>query len=82
MPRLGVLPLRCQVTSRMLNLGVCAVLPYGPDWHQMAERQIAIFVNGLAASGPSDIPGLPVKREDIEKAFGRANSSSGKQSEV
>ena len=31
-------------------------LPYGPDWRRIAERQIAIFVNGLATSGPSDIP--------------------------
>lgn len=37
----------------------------------MAERQIAIFVNGLATSGPNDIPGPAVKREDIEKAFAR-----------
>lgn len=44
-------------------------LPHGPDWHRMAERQLAIFVNGLAGSGPIDIPGPAVKREDIEKAF-------------
>jgi AcrR family transcriptional regulator len=56
-------------------------LPYGPDWRRMAERQLAIFVNGLATSGPSDIPGPAVKREDIEKAFAPPNLSSDKQSE-
>jgi hypothetical protein len=40
----------------------------GPDWDPMAERQLAIFVNGPAGSGPIDIPGPAVKREDIEKA--------------
>jgi hypothetical protein len=53
-----------------------------PDWRRSTEPQIAIFVNGLAMTGPSDIPGHAVKREDIEKAFRRGNSSSGKQSEV
>jgi len=56
-------------------------LPYGPDWRRIAERQIAIFVNGLATSGPSDIPGPGVKREDIEKAFAHASLISGKQSD-
>ncbi len=44
-------------------------LPHFPDWHRMAERQLAIFVNGLAASGPIDIPGPVIKPEDIEQAF-------------
>ena len=34
-----------------------------------AERQLAIFVNGLAASGPNSIPEPVVTRQDIEAAF-------------
>jgi hypothetical protein len=44
-------------------------LSHGPDWPLIAERQLAIFVNGLAVSGPTDIPGPAVTREDIETAF-------------
>jgi AcrR family transcriptional regulator len=44
-------------------------LPHGPDWPLIAGRQLAIFVNGLAVSGPNDIPGPPVTREDIETTF-------------
>lgn len=44
-------------------------LPHGPHWHRLAERQLAIFVNGLSGSDPIDIPGHPVRREDIEEAF-------------
>lgn len=44
-------------------------LPHGPDWPLIAGRQLAIFVNGLAASGPDDIPGSPVTRRDIESTF-------------
>jgi AcrR family transcriptional regulator len=44
-------------------------LPHGPAWHRVAARQIAIFLNGVAGSGPIDLPGPEVKREDIEKAF-------------
>jgi len=44
-------------------------LPHGPDWPLIAARQLAIFVNGLAASGPSEIPGPAVTRQDIEAAF-------------
>ena len=46
-------------------------LAHGPDWEQMAARQLAIFLNGIASSGPRSIPGPPVTREDIEKAFRR-----------
>jgi hypothetical protein len=35
----------------------------------MAQRLVVIFVNGLAQSGPIDIPGPQVTREDIENAF-------------
>ena len=44
-------------------------LPHGPSWPLIAGRQLAIFMNGLAASGPDDLPGPPVAREDIETAF-------------
>lgn len=46
-------------------------LAHGPDWEHMAARQLAIFLNGLAADGPETVPGPPVTREDIETAFGR-----------
>ena len=51
-------------------------LSHGPDWPRMAERQLAIFVNGLAGSGPIGIPGPVVTREEIENAFARRASSS------
>ena len=44
-------------------------LPHGPDWRRVAERQIAIFMNGLAGTGAVDIPGPAVSMEDIERAF-------------
>jgi AcrR family transcriptional regulator len=44
-------------------------LPHGPDWPLIAARQLAIFVNGLAAAGPNEIPGPAVTRQDIETAF-------------
>jgi hypothetical protein len=28
-------------------------LSHGPDWERMAARQIAIFLNGIAGSGPA-----------------------------
>jgi AcrR family transcriptional regulator len=44
-------------------------LPHGPDWPLIAARQLAIFVNGLAATGPNEIPGPAVTRQDIETSF-------------
>lgn len=44
-------------------------LPTGPGLRRIAKRQIELFANGLAASGPVDITGPPVKRTDIERAF-------------
>jgi AcrR family transcriptional regulator len=44
-------------------------LPHGPAWPLIARRQLAIFVNGLAGTGPARLPGPPVTREDIEAAF-------------
>lgn len=44
-------------------------LPHGPDWPLIAGRQLTIFVNGLAASGPDDIPEPPVTGRDIEMTF-------------
>ncbi|MEU8800396.1 TetR/AcrR family transcriptional regulator [Spirillospora sp. NPDC048819] len=44
-------------------------LSYGPDWPRMAERQIALFLNALAADGPVGIPGPGITGADIEDAF-------------
>jgi len=44
-------------------------LPHNSNWSHAAERQLAIFVNGLAGSGPLDIPRPAIKRQDIENAF-------------
>jgi AcrR family transcriptional regulator len=44
-------------------------LAHGPDWPLMAGRQLSIFLNGLAGSGPHEVPGPAVRREDIEKSF-------------
>jgi len=42
---------------------------HGPDWRQLARRQLAIFINGIAGNGPARIPGPPVTRQDIEATF-------------
>jgi AcrR family transcriptional regulator len=44
-------------------------LVHGPNWRHIAERQIALFLNGLATRGPITMPGQPVTREDIESGF-------------
>lgn len=44
-------------------------LPHGPGWPLIAGRQLAIFINGLAAGGPAGIPGPAVTRQDIEATF-------------
>jgi AcrR family transcriptional regulator len=44
-------------------------LPHGPRWPLIAGRQLMIFVNGLAGSGPAVLPGPAVTRQDIETAF-------------
>jgi AcrR family transcriptional regulator len=44
-------------------------LPHGPSWPLIAGRQLAIFVNGLAGSGPAGMPGPAVTRGDVETAF-------------
>jgi AcrR family transcriptional regulator len=44
-------------------------LPHGPSWPLIAGRQLAIFVNGLAGSGPAGLPGPAVTPQDIETAF-------------
>jgi AcrR family transcriptional regulator len=44
-------------------------LPHGPSWPLTAGRQLAIFVNGLAGSGPAGMPGPAVTRDDVETAF-------------
>lgn len=40
-----------------------------PDSDRMALRQLAIVVNGMSVSGPFDLPGPAVTRENIEEAF-------------
>jgi AcrR family transcriptional regulator len=50
-------------------------LAHGPNWPQLAERQLAIFANGLASSGPAGIPGPAITRQDIEATFSEATSS-------
>jgi hypothetical protein len=47
-------------------------LPHGPAWRHVAQRQLAIFVNGLALCGPIDLPIPTVGREDFEAAFALA----------
>jgi AcrR family transcriptional regulator len=49
-------------------------LPHGPRWPLIAGRQLAIFVNGLAGSGPAGLPGPAVTRHDIEAAFALRNA--------
>ena len=44
-------------------------LPNGPNWPIMAARQVANFLNGLAGSGPIDLPGPPITQADVERAF-------------
>ncbi len=46
-------------------------LSHGPNWDHIARRQIAVFLNGLTAEGPADVPGPPVDRTSIEQAFMR-----------
>jgi AcrR family transcriptional regulator len=50
-------------------------LAHGPDWRQLAARQLAVFLNGIGGGGPRSIPGPPVTRADIERAFSRAGNS-------
>jgi AcrR family transcriptional regulator len=51
-------------------------LPHGPSWPLIAGRQLAIFVNGLAGSGPAGLPGPAVTRHDIEAAFAFRNAGN------
>jgi AcrR family transcriptional regulator len=51
-------------------------LPHGPSWPLIAGRQLAIFVNGLAGSGPAGLPGPAVTRHDIEAAFALRNAGN------
>lgn len=47
-------------------------LPHGPAWHHMATRQVAIFLNGLAGSGPIEVPAPAPEQRDVERAFALA----------
>jgi AcrR family transcriptional regulator len=51
----------CALTTRPLA--------HGPDWSHTADRQIAIFLNGLNPTSPLDIPAPGLTRHDIEHAF-------------
>ena len=53
----------------VFSANITQPLPHGPCWPLIAGRQLAIFVNGLAASGPNSIPEPAVTRQDIEAAF-------------
>jgi AcrR family transcriptional regulator len=53
----------------VFSANITQPLPHGPRWPLIAERQLAIFVNGLAVSGPNSIPEPAVTRQDIEAAF-------------
>jgi AcrR family transcriptional regulator len=44
-------------------------LPHNPDWPRLAARQVATFLNGLAGSGPIDVPAPAVTQGEIEQAF-------------
>lgn len=44
---------------------------HGPNWEHSARRQIAFFLNGMTTDGPADVPGAPVGRTSIERAFSR-----------
>ena len=44
-------------------------LAHGPDWTRTADRQIAIFLNGLDPARPVDIPAPALTRHDIENTF-------------
>jgi AcrR family transcriptional regulator len=44
-------------------------LAHGPDWTHTADRQIAIFLNGLDPARPVDIPAPALTRHDIEHTF-------------
>jgi AcrR family transcriptional regulator len=52
-------------------------LAHGPHWPRLASRQLAIFVDGLAAAGPVGVPGPPVTRHDIETAFAAPPDTPG-----
>jgi AcrR family transcriptional regulator len=46
-------------------------LTHGPDWTMVAQRQIAIFANGLAGTPHPNLPGPALTADDFEKAFAR-----------
>jgi AcrR family transcriptional regulator len=44
-------------------------LAHGPEWPRLARRQLAIYLAGIAADAPADMPGPPVTSQDIERTF-------------
>ncbi|WP_158578918.1 TetR/AcrR family transcriptional regulator [Spongiactinospora rosea] len=51
-------------------------LAHGPDWPLAARRQLALFLNALAAEGPTALPGPAIEHADIEAAFARHGLTS------
>ena len=60
---------RCWVFRRPDHDPITAAGRSPAAWPRIAGRQLAIFVNGLAGTGPAGMPGPAVTREDIETAF-------------
>jgi AcrR family transcriptional regulator len=52
-------------------------LTHGPDWPLSARRQLAFFLNGLAGAASVVVPGPPVNRHDVERAFRQRAASAG-----
>jgi AcrR family transcriptional regulator len=46
-------------------------LSHGPNWPTMAARQVTNFLNGVASSGPIELPGPTITQTDVERAFAR-----------
>ncbi len=51
-------------------------LPNSPCWPELAARQVATFLNGLAGNGPIDVPGPAISQNDIEQAFASSDDQA------
>lgn len=51
-------------------------LAHGPNWPHLARRQLALYLAGLAAATPADLPGPPVTTHDIETTFSLGQGSA------
>ncbi|MBW4718717.1 TetR/AcrR family transcriptional regulator [Saccharothrix obliqua] len=64
--------IRCAVNATdviVFSAVITQPLARGRNWDHMARRQIAIFLNGLAAGGPTEVPGPVVEHAEVERAF-------------